>query len=36
MNRVKFAAVEAEAVRIHVTATNGLEEARIFEVRCYA
>jgi hypothetical protein len=36
MNRLKFDAVEAEALRIHVTATNGLEEARIFEVRCYA
>jgi hypothetical protein len=36
MNRVKFDAVEAEAVRIHVTATNGVEEARIFEVRCYS
>jgi hypothetical protein len=36
MNRVKFAPVEAEAVRIHVKATNGVEEARIFEVRCYS
>jgi len=36
LNRVRFEAVEAEAVRIHVTATNGLEEARVFEVRCYA
>ena len=36
LNRVRFEAVEAEAVRVLVTATNGLEEARIFEVRCYA
>ncbi len=36
LNRVRFEAVEAEAVRVHVTATNGLEEARMFEVRCYA
>ena len=36
LNRVRFEAVEAETVRVHVTATNGLEEARIFEVRCYA
>lgn len=36
LNRVRFAPVEAEAVRILVTATNGIEEARIFEVRCYA
>jgi hypothetical protein len=35
-NRHRFEAVEAEAVRIHVTATNGLDEARIVEVRCYA
>jgi hypothetical protein len=36
LNRVRFDAVEAEGVRIHVTATNGIEEARVFEVRCYA
>lgn len=36
LNRVRFDAVEAEAVRIHVTATNGLDEARVFEVRCYS
>ncbi|WP_238325834.1 FAD-dependent oxidoreductase [Bryobacter aggregatus] len=36
LNRVKFQPVEAEAVRVHVTATNGVEEARIFEIRCYA
>jgi hypothetical protein len=36
LNRVRFEALEAEAVRVLVTATNGLEEARIFEVRCYA
>jgi hypothetical protein len=27
--------LEAAAVRIHVTATNGAEHARIYEVRCY-
>ncbi len=27
---------EAKAVRIHITATNGDEFARIFEIRCYA
>jgi hypothetical protein len=37
VNRHAFAtAVETDSVRIHVTATNGLEEARIVEVRCYA
>jgi len=28
--------VEVEAVRVHVTATNGDPLARIFEIRCYA
>ena len=36
LRRHKFDAVEAEAVRIHVKATNGIQFARIFEVRCYA
>ncbi len=34
-NRLKFAAIEAQAIRIHVRATNGDPLARIFEVRCY-
>jgi hypothetical protein len=36
LNRLSFAPVSADAVRIQVTRTNGIEEARIFEVRCYA
>jgi hypothetical protein len=36
LNRHRVAPVETDAVRIHVTATNGDELARIFEVRCYA
>lgn len=36
LNRLKFDAVSAVAVRIHITATNGIEEARVFEIRCYA
>ncbi|MDP2997872.1 MAG: FAD-dependent oxidoreductase [Bryobacterales bacterium] len=36
LRRHRFTPVEAEAVRVTVAATNGLEEARIFEVRCYA
>jgi len=36
LKRHKFDAVEAEAVRILVKATNGIQFARIFEVRCYA
>ena len=36
LNRLRFEPVEAEAVRIHVTAANGAQQIRIFEVRCYA
>jgi hypothetical protein len=36
MNRLRFAPVEAEALRVVITATNGSEEARIFELRCYS
>jgi hypothetical protein len=35
-NRLKFAPIEAQAIRILVTATNGDPLARIFEVRCYS
>ena len=35
VNRHLVEPVEAEAVRIHVLATNGDPAARIFEVRCY-
>jgi hypothetical protein len=35
LNRLRFEPVETRAVRIHVRETNGIEEARIFEVRCY-
>jgi hypothetical protein len=35
-NRLRFEPAEAQAVRIHIAATNGIEEARIFEVRCYS
>jgi hypothetical protein len=36
LNRHRFDPVEAQAVRIHITATNGDDFARVFEVRCYA
>jgi hypothetical protein len=36
LNRHTFSAVEAQTVSIHITATNGDDFARIFEVRCYA
>jgi hypothetical protein len=35
-NRLRFAPIEAQAIRIRVTATNGDPLARIFEVRCYS
>ena len=31
-----FATFTAEALRLRVTATNGSQEARVYEVRCYA
>ncbi|MBL8216583.1 MAG: FAD-dependent oxidoreductase [Bryobacterales bacterium] len=34
--RHSFAAVDASAVRVRITATNGDELARVFEIRCYA
>lgn len=36
VNRLKFEALEAVAVRIEVKKTNGADEARIFEVRAYS
>ncbi len=36
LNRHEFPALEAKSIRIKVTATNGIEEARVYEVRCYA
>ena len=35
LRRHCFDPVEAEAVRLHVLATNGDKLARVFEVRCY-
>jgi hypothetical protein len=35
LNRVKFEPVETPAIRIRFLASNGIEEARVFEVRCY-
>ena len=34
--RHDFNAIQASALRLHVHATNGTEEARVYEVRCYA
>ncbi|MBK7930766.1 MAG: FAD-dependent oxidoreductase [Bryobacterales bacterium] len=34
--RHNFSAVRAQAVRLHIDATNGDELARVFELRCYA
>jgi hypothetical protein len=36
LNRLRFDPVETEALRIHVTAANGVKQLRIYEVRCYA
>ncbi|MCZ2152128.1 MAG: FAD-dependent oxidoreductase [Bryobacterales bacterium] len=36
LRRHDFEPVEAARLRIHITATNGDDYARIFEVRCYA
>lgn len=34
VNRHTFAPVEAKALRLHVTASNGADTARVFEIRC--
>jgi hypothetical protein len=36
LNRIVFSPAEARTVRVHVTASNGVPEARILEVRCYS
>jgi hypothetical protein len=36
LKRHRFAGVEAQAIRLHVRATNGDKLVRVFEVRCYA
>jgi hypothetical protein len=36
LNRHEFSSVDAKSIRIKITATNGVDEARIYEVRCYA
>ena len=36
VRRHRFDQVEVSSIRCEVKATNGLEEARIFEIRCYA
>jgi hypothetical protein len=36
LRRHRVEPVEAKGVRVHITATNGDDFARIFEVRCYA
>jgi hypothetical protein len=36
LNRIAFDPVEGRTLRVHVTATNGVPEARILEVRCYS
>ena len=35
LNRHTFAPVEAKSIRLRITATNGADTARVYEVRCY-
>ncbi len=36
LRRHRFAAVTTDRLRVHVTATNGSDLARVFEIRCYS
>lgn len=36
LNRHTFAPVEAKSIRLRITATNGADTARVYEIRCYA
>ncbi len=36
LRRHEFAPFTAQALRLEVTASNGNEEARVYEIRCYA
>jgi hypothetical protein len=36
LNRHTFAPVEAKSIRLRITATNGADSARVYEIRCHA
>jgi len=36
VNRHAFGPVEAKSIRLRITATNGADTARVYEIRCYA
>jgi len=36
LNRHHFSPIEANALRLHIIATNGAARARVYEIRCYA
>jgi hypothetical protein len=36
LRRHEFEAVEMKSIRLKITATNGMDTARVFEIRCYA
>jgi len=36
VNRLKFDPVETKSIRVAIAATNGLDQARVFEIRCYS
>ena len=36
LNLHHFPPMEAKSIRLQITATNGADTARVFEIRCYA
>jgi hypothetical protein len=36
LRRHEFETIEAQSIKLHITATNGSDTARIYEVRCYS
>jgi len=36
LNRHHFDPVEAKSLRLEISSTNGADDARVFEIRCYA
>jgi hypothetical protein len=36
VNRLKFDPVETKSIRVAISATKGLKQARMFEIRCYS
>ena len=36
LRRHRFTPIHTDALRLEITATNGVPEARLYEIRCYA